>query len=126
MRSIAANIGAKSSIDPAVQSASINGTGVDTLGFGSLAFLVQTGAIVGSGVFGVSLEDSDDNTTFAAVAAEQVKSNAPTALMASSTYKVGYHGFKRYVRPVLTKASGTSIAAGVTAVLGYAASRPVA
>ncbi|MBY5630418.1 hypothetical protein HFO42_20225 [Rhizobium leguminosarum] len=126
MRSIAANIGAKSSIDPAVQSASINGTGVDTLGFGSLAFLVQTGAIVGSGVFGASLEDSDDNVTFAAVAADQVKSNAPTALLASSTYKVGYHGFKRYVRPVLTKASGTSIAAGVTAVLGYAASRPVA
>ncbi|MGO7605543.1 hypothetical protein ACC718_19630 [Rhizobium ruizarguesonis] len=126
MRSIAANIGAKSSIDPAVQAASVNGTGIDTLGFGSLAFIVQTGAIVGSGVFGVSLEDSDDNATFAAVAAEQVKSNAPAALVASTTYKVGYHGFKRYVRPVLTKASGTSIAAGVTAVLGYAASRPVA
>lgn len=126
MRSIAANIGAKSSIDPAVQAASINGTGIDTLGFGSLAFLVQTGAIVGSGVFGVSLEDSDDNVTFAAVAADQVKSNAPTVLLASSTYKVGYHGFKRYVRPVLTKASGTSIAASVSAVLGYAAIRPVA
>lgn len=126
MRSIAANIGAKTSIDPAVQSASVNGTGIDTLGFNSLAFIVQTGAIVGSGVFGVSLEDSDDNATFAAVAADQVKSNAPAALAASSTYKVGYHGFKRYVRPVLTKASGTSIAAGVAAVLGHAAQKPVA
>lgn len=126
MRSIAANIGAKSAIDPAVQTANVNGTGIDTLGFGSLAFLVQTGAIAGSGVFGVSLEDSDDNATFTAVAADQVKSNAPAALAAASTYKVGYHGFKRYVRPVLTKASGTSIAAGVTAVMGYAAQRPVA
>ncbi|QKK15615.1 hypothetical protein [Rhizobium indicum] len=126
MRSLAANIGARSSIDPAVQSASANGTGIDTLGFGSLAFLVQTGAIVGSGAFGVTLEDSDDNVTFAAVAAEQVKSNAPAVLTASGTFKVGYHGFKRYVRPVLTKASGTSIAAGVAAVLGRAASRPVA
>ncbi|MGZ2404841.1 hypothetical protein [Rhizobium ruizarguesonis] len=126
MRSLAANIGARSSIDPAVQAASINGTGIDTLGFGSLAFLVQTGAIVGSGAFGATLEDSDDNVTFAAVAAEQVKSNAPAVLVASSTYKLGYHGFKRYVRPVLTKASGTSIAAAVSAVLGRAASRPVA
>ncbi|MBP2445944.1 hypothetical protein [Rhizobium leguminosarum] len=126
MRSIAANIGAKSSIDPAVQAASANGTGIDTLGYNSLAFIVQTGAIVGSGVFGVSLEDSDDNATFAAVAAEQVKSNAPATLVASSSYKVGYHGFKRYVRPVLTKASGTSIAAGVSAVLGGASQRPVA
>ncbi|MBX5223787.1 hypothetical protein HJC04_26280 [Rhizobium sp. NLR8a] len=126
MRSIASNIAAKSSIDPAVQSASVNGAGIDTLGFGSLAFLVQTGAIVGSGAFGVSLEDSDDNVAFAAVAADQVKSNAPAVLAASSTYKLGYHGFKRYVRPILTKASGTSVAAGAIAVLGNAAQRPVA
>ncbi len=126
MRSIAANIGAKSAIDPAVQSATVIGTGIDTLGFNSLAFLVQTGAVAGSGAFGASLEDSDDNVTFTAVAADQVKTNAPAVLAASSTYKLGYHGFKRYVRPVLTKASGTSIAAGVTAVMGHAAQRPVA
>ncbi len=126
MRSIAANIGAKSAIDPAVQTANINGTGIDTFGFNSLAFIVQTGAIAGSGAFGVSLEDSDDNATFAAVAADQVKTNAPAVLAASSTYKVGYHGYRRYVRPVLTKASGTSIAAAVSAILGNAAQRPVA
>ncbi|AVA21190.1 hypothetical protein [Rhizobium sp. NXC24] len=126
MRSLASNLGAKSSIDPAVQAASITGTSIDTLGCNSLAFLVQTGAIVGAGAFGVSLEDSDDNATFAAVAADQVKSNAPAVLAASSTYKVGYHGFKRYARPVLTKASGTSIAAGAVAILGDAALRPVA
>ena len=126
MRSLAANLGAKSSIDPAVQTATVTGTAIDTLGFGSLAFIIQTGAIVGSGAFSSSFEDSDDNVTFAAVAADQIKSNAPATLTASGTFKAGYHGFKRYVRPVLTKASGTSISAGVSAVLGYAVSRPVA
>lgn len=126
MRSLAANIGVKSSIDPAVQSATITGTAIDTLGFGSLAFIVQTGAIAGSGAFSLSFEDSDDNTTFAAVAADQIKSNAPATLTASGTFKAGYHGFKRYVRPVLTKASGTSIAAAVSAVLGRASQRPLA
>ena len=51
-------------------------------------------------------------------------SNAPATLAAASTYKLGYRGFKRYVRLALTKAGGTSIAAGAVAVLGHAQNRP--
>jgi hypothetical protein len=40
--------------------------------------------------------------------------------------KVGYAGFKRYLRVVVTKNSGTSIAAGAVLVKGHAAQRPVA
>ena len=58
--------------------------------------------------------------------AAHVDSNAPATLEASSAYKVGYRGFKRYVRLALTKEGGTSIAAGAVAVLSDAAQRPVA
>ncbi len=128
MRDIASNIGAVPALAPAVQAAATTGAAIDTKGFGSLAIVVNTGAIAGDGDFGVKLQDSDTTTSgdFADAAADVVDSNAPATLEASSTYKLGYRGFKRYVRIALTKAGGTSIAAGAVAVLGQAQSRPVA
>jgi len=40
-------------------------------------------------------------------------------LAADSVYWVGYRGGKRYVRVVITKNSGTSIAAGAVVVKGH-------
>lgn len=128
MRDLYSNIGAGLALAPAVQSAAATGPAIDTLGFGSVAFAVNTGAIAGDGEFGVKLQDSDttENGDFTDVAAASVDSNAPATLAASSTYKLGYRGHKRFVRLALTKAGGTSIAAGAVAILGSAASRPVA
>lgn len=126
MRTLASNIAVKSAIAPAVQAAAADGTAIDTLGFNSVAFAVNTGAIVGSGDFGVKLTESDDNITFTDVVAAQVQSNAPATLAAASAYKLGYIGWRRYVRVALTKAGGTSIALGATAVLAHAAHKPVA
>ncbi|MCV0387676.1 MAG: hypothetical protein K5821_14890 [Nitrobacter sp.] len=50
----------------------------------------------------------------------------PDALEASTVYKQGYKGSKRYVRAVITKTSGTSVAAGAVFVLGHPHDAPVA
>jgi hypothetical protein len=127
-RDIYSNIGAVLALAPAVQSASINGVAIDTKDFGSVAVVLNTGAIASAGDFSAKLQESDTTTDgdFTDVAAAQVQTNAPATLAASSTYKLGYLGNKRYCRLVLTKAGGTSIAAGAAAVKGHAADTPVA
>lgn len=128
MRDLYSNIGTALALVPAVKTAAGEGPAIDTKGFGSVAFLVNTGAIAGAGDFGVKLQESDTTTSgdFTDATADVVDSNAPATLAASSAYKLGYRGFKRYVRLALTMAGGTSIAAGAIAVLGQAQSQPVA
>lgn len=126
MRDIIHNIAVRTAVVPAVQAASANGSGIDTLGFNSLVFAINTGAIASAGDFGVKLQDSDDDTTYADVAAAQVQGTVPATLVASTSYKLGYVGFKRYARLAITKAGGTSIALGASAILGHPASAPVA
>ncbi|MEQ8309054.1 MAG: hypothetical protein RIA09_21200, partial [Hoeflea sp.] len=60
-----------------------------------------------------------------AVAAAHLVGTLPATLEANSVYKQGYIGYRRYIRTVLTKNSGTSIAAGVTIVKGHPANAPV-
>ncbi len=126
MRDIAHNIGAINALSPAVQAATVSGSAIDTKGWNSLAFVVNTGAVTSAGDFSAKLQESDvAGSGYADVAAGQFDSNAPATLAADSTYKLGYRGFKRYARVVLTKAGGTSLAAGAVAILGGAAQRPV-
>lgn len=127
MRDISHNISATNALSPAVQAASINGNAIDTLGYGSVAFVVTTGAIASAGDFSAKVQESDTTTSgdFTDVAAGQFDSNAPATLAADASYKLGYRGFKRYARVVLTKAGGTSIAAGASAIRGHAAQRPI-
>lgn len=125
MRDVYSNLLALSMIAPAVHAATVNGTGFDLQGASGAAFVISTGAIAGDGKFSAKLQESDDGTTWADVDPSQVQTNAPEVLEASKVYKMGYHGFKRHVRPVLTKDSGTSLAASVTAILGPF-TRPVA
>lgn len=127
MRDLYSNIGTAPAIVPAVKSAAADGITVDLKGYGSVSFVVTTGAIVSDGDFGVAIFESDAaDSNFGAAAAGFVDSNAPATLAASSTYKLGYRGNKRYVRLQLTKAGGTSIALGAVAVLGNPAKAPVA
>lgn len=126
MRDLYSNIKTVLALSPAVQAATINGNGIDTYGFNRAAFAVTTGAIVGSGVFALTVQESDDNSTFTDVAAASIDGTLPTSMAADTVYKVGCRGFKRYVRIVVTKTSGTSIAAGAVAILGQPNTRPVA
>jgi hypothetical protein len=121
------NIGVSVTVVPAVLTATTTGTGVDLAGFESAAVVINTGAIAGAGVFNVTLEESDaSGSGYAAVPAAKIQGTLPTPLAASTAYKIGYLGAKRYVRPVLTLASGTSIVAGAVVVKGNARDKPVA
>lgn len=116
------------SLVPAVQSATLKGSTVDLQGFGSALMVVNTGAIVSAGDYGIAIQHSDTTTDgdFANVAAADLLGAIPATLEDSKTYRQGYIGAKRYVRAVITKASGTSIAAGAVFVLGSPAIAPVA
>ncbi|KQX42418.1 hypothetical protein ASD04_00135 [Devosia sp. Root436] len=127
MRDLYHNIAAVPALAPAVQAASIDGAAIDLLGFNRAAIIVSTGAIVSTGDFSVKLQESDaSGSGFADVDVAYVDTDAPATLEATSAYRLGYRGHKRYIRTVLTKAGGTSIAASAVAVLGDPATAPVA
>lgn len=127
MRSLYPNIAVRAAIVPAVQAATADGATIDTLGFSSVAFAINTGAIASAGDFSIAIEESDTVTDgdFAAAPAAAVQGTTPATLVASTVYRLGYIGTKRYVRLALTKAGGTSIALGAVAILGDPADRPV-
>lgn len=119
------NIGVTASIVPAVYTATATGTGVDVRGFQSATVVINTGAVVASGLFTPKLQESDDNSAWSDVATTDLLGTFAN-LAASTAVRVGYKGSKRYLRPVLTYVSGTSIAAGAVIVLGHAELAPVA
>lgn len=126
MRDLYSDLGAQLALAAAVQSAAATGPAIDLQGKTGVTFMVATGAVAGSGDFGLTIQESDDGSTgWADAPAGHIQSNAPATLAASSGYKLGYLGFKRHVRLSLTKAGGTSIAAGAVAVFG-SENRPVA
>lgn len=115
------------SLVPAVQAATLKGSTVDLAGYGSALMVVNTGAIVSDGDYSIAMQESDTTTDgdFANVAAADLLGELPATLEASTVYRQGYIGSKRYVRAVITKASGTSIAAGAVFVLGNPRLAPV-
>lgn len=126
MRDLYSNIEAVQALAPAVQASATTGSAIDVKGANRIAIIVNTGAIASAGDFGVKLQESDTTTSgdFTDVAAAQVQSDAPATLAAASAYRLGYLGFKRYIRVALTKAGGTSIVAGATAIRSDLAERP--
>lgn len=128
MKDTTSNVKALPAIVPAVKSAAGDGETIDTQGFGSLVFVVNTGAVTGDGDFGVKVQESDTSVSgdFTDADAEDMRGTIPATLAANSAYRVGYVGSKRFARLALTKAGGTSIAAGAVAVLGNPAIAPVA
>lgn len=120
-RDLKSNISVAACIVPAVYSATKDdSTIVDLQGCDSATVIINTGAIVGAGDFTPKLVHGDaaDLTGGADVAAADLIGAFPTILEASTVYNVGYRGNKRYVRVVLTKNGGTSIAAGAMVVRG--------
>ena len=97
-------------------------------GFESAALVINTGAIAGAGDFTAKLQESDEAAggTFTDVAADHLVGAFPATLEANSVVKVGYIGHRRYVRTVITRNSGTSIAIGAVLVKGHPHVRPVA
>ena len=118
------NIAAVLALSPAVHAATkADATIIDLQGAGSATVIVNTGAIAGSGDYTISLRhgDASDLTGDAAASGDELLGTFPATLAADSAYSVGYRGGKRYVRVVITKNSGTSIAAGAVIVKGHLA-----
>ena len=116
------NITAVLALSPAVHSATkADAPIIDLQGAGSATVIVNTGAIAGSGDYTISLRhgDASDLSGDAAASGDDLLGAFPATLAADSSYAVGYRGGKRYVRVVITKNSGTSIAAGAVVVKGH-------
>ncbi len=118
------NIAAVLALSPAVHAATkADATIIDLQGADSATVVINTGAIAGAGDYTISLRHGDaaDLTGDAAAGADDLIGAFPASLAADSAYAVGYRGSKRYVRVVITKNSGTSIAAGAVVVKGHLA-----
>jgi len=129
MRDLKSNIAVALALSPAVQAATkSDATIIDLQGCNSAAVIINTGAIVSAGDYTVSLMhgDASDLTGGAAATGDDLIGEFPASLAADSSYCVGYVGGKRYVRVVITKNSGTSIAAGAVVVKGDLALAPSA
>jgi len=116
------NIAAVLALSPAVHAATkADASIIDLQGAGSATVIVNTGAIAGSGDYTISLRhgDASDLSGDAAASGDDLLGDFPATLAADTSYAVGYRGGKRYVRVVITKNSGTSIAAGAVIVKGH-------
>lgn len=88
------------SLAPAVRTSTANGTGVDLSGYGSAMVLWNVGTIT-DGTHTPTLQESDDNSTWANVAAADL-SGSHAALTSSTLQEIGYIGRARYIRAVIT------------------------
>lgn len=112
-RDIKNNIKAHVSIAPqVVTTGAQSGTAIDTRDADAAAVIFTFGAIVGAGAMTVKLQESDTTTggDFTDVAAADQEGTVVTPALTGTTQVLGYKGSKRYIRPVATLDSGTSVA----------------
>jgi len=113
---------AASSLHPAARTASADGATVDLTGYDAAEFAILAGAWT-DGTHTVSFEESEDDSTWTAVASTDLQGTAPVidgATDDDQTYNVGYRGLKRYVRGKVTVTDSPSTGAiiGITVLRG--------
>lgn len=80
------------------------GSAIDTLGFNSVLFAVAANySATDTATYTLSVQDSDDNSTFTAVDDDKfiIGPSAPLS-GAANVQKIGYIGARRYVKLVVT------------------------
>ena len=119
-RDMNSNLGAITSLAPAVRTADADGAGVDLLGCDSATIIVNVGAITGSvnATSAVVLEESDDDSIYTDVADADILGTEPTEYAAATAYQFGYIGSKRYVRATHVKGGETNAATSAVVVKG--------
>jgi len=135
-RTVYSHVRAKASLTISTRTAAANGTAVDRQlsgasgtneWYGSAMLLVHTGAIT-DGTHAITLEVSDDNSSWATQTAGTAALTAAAFTFASDDQvrKIGYTGTKRYLRAVTTP-SGTTTGGvyGATILLGFPTVLPV-
>ena len=113
----------------------VNGTALDlwsnSVGrqkFGGALVVVQTGTIT-DGTHTVEVQESDDNSSFAAVADADLQGTEPAIVSTNDNvvYEIGYRGIKRYLRvAVVTSGATTGGTFGAVVILGIPRRLPVA
>ena len=107
---------------------------IDRQGYGALMFAIATGSIADAdATFTILVEDGDDSGLSDAAAVVDGQLHGTEALAAfqfdddNETRKIGYRGFKRYVRLTITPVANASAALfSAVAILGSASDAPVA
>jgi hypothetical protein len=115
------------SIAPAAnRTANTNGTGVDLAGFRSAVALVQFGTVT-DGTWTPTIEESDDNSSFATATDISGSFTATTSANDETVQEVSYTGTKRYIRVVVTEtvASTTGALFSALIVRGDPITKPV-
>lgn len=99
--------------------------GGDRTGYQGLEFLVNLGALGAAITIAGVLEDSPDNSTWTAVAADFRLGALPALATADAakSYKLGYVGKQKYVRLVLTPAG--TVANGLTVAVNLIGFTPL-
>ena len=103
----------------------VNGSGIDTIEFGSISFLVNCEAY-GDGTHALKLQESDDDAVYTdCVEADVLGFGSSVSEVGVS--KLGYIGMKRYVRLVsVVSGESGSTSYGAIAVKGHGLAKPQA
>ena len=124
-RDLTSNIDVVTSLAPAARTATATGGGVDLRGYESAVVTFVPGTVT-DGAHTPSVEDSDDNSAFTAVAAADLLGSLAD-LASNTVQRVGYRGGKRYVRAKIAVSGATTGALDAALVIrGNAVQRPVA
>ena len=126
MRDLINNIGVVQALSQATLTSTTNSAAFDLLGFESAGFVISIGALTGT----VTVKIQDSDTTADADFNDSFYEYSPQGdyaitLSANSLIKLGYWGFKRYIRLVFTVSSGASVVASAILIKGHPHERPV-
>lgn len=127
-------IDVKNSISPASVSdnTAAVGTAIDRQGYDSVTYLINVGSVADAdATFAVTMDESDDNSSWNAVAATDLIGTLALASFQfdsdNKVFKLGYKGAKRYTRLTITPSNNASAAVfGAVCVLGGAMLKPTA
>jgi hypothetical protein len=107
------------SINPGAKTnATVNGTAVDLFDYDAALIVAVVGTRT-DGTHLLSAEESDDNSTFTAVAAGDLKGTFPADVTSNTPIVVAYLGKKRYIRAkAVTSGATTGAVFGVNIITG--------
>jgi len=128
-RDLVSNIAAEVSLLPLLRDTTASGDGVDLQGFESAVVQFQIGTIT-DGNFALSVEESDDDSTYTTVTAADLIGTLVdgTSSADDTVQQVGYRGDARYIRAVYTVTGSptTGGTVGATVIKGHPAQAPAA
>lgn len=106
MKDLKNSLNAVTTLAPAARTATENGVGVDLQGFDGALVVIQAGTIT-DGTHSVKVQESDDNSTFTDVAADDLIGSL-VDLTSDTVQRVSYIGVKQYIRVVSTVSGATT------------------